>query len=285
MNTRFTDNFEVCQETVRKYDHENFLCTLLLPEHVRSAAIVIRAFNVEIAQISDMVTKQELGLARVAFWKEFLDHVEKDQFMLKTPITSELFRMIKKHNLSRHWLKKMVESRESYLGDRPFVTSDDLEDYAERSVSSIYYLILQSAGVNSIDCDHVASHIGKAQGITNLIRGIPYNVSNNRVCIPLDILIDNNVSQEDVLRGQEGKALENVTFTLASAAHQHIQKARSLQAGVSQTARLCFLPAVATSSYLTRLQKANFNVFCPKLQLRNTYLPLSLFWHKLRNKI
>ncbi|KAG1690677.1 NADH dehydrogenase (ubiquinone) complex I, assembly factor 6 [Nymphon striatum] len=41
---------------------------------------------------------------------------------------------------------------------------------------------------HSISCDHVASHVGKAQSICNLIRGIPYNASKGRVAIPLDVL-------------------------------------------------------------------------------------------------
>lgn len=35
----------------RKYDFENYLSCLLLPESVRSAAFVIRAFNIEISQV------------------------------------------------------------------------------------------------------------------------------------------------------------------------------------------------------------------------------------------
>ena len=37
----------------RKYDYENFLCTLLLPKDVRPSAIAIRAFNVELAQVNN----------------------------------------------------------------------------------------------------------------------------------------------------------------------------------------------------------------------------------------
>lgn len=118
---------------------------------------------------------------------------------------------IRKHDLPKHWLRKMIEAREKYFGDKPFLSCQDVEEYGERTNSSVYYLILKSlgmhvyiflifsckadsntdfvvAGLNSVECDHVASHVGKAQSISNLIRGVPHNASNQRVALPLDIL-------------------------------------------------------------------------------------------------
>lgn len=51
-----------------------------------------------------------------------------------------------------------------------FRTLDDVEKYAEDSVSSIYYLLLKVANVTNVHADHAASHLGKAQGIANILR-------------------------------------------------------------------------------------------------------------------
>lgn len=62
------------------------------------------------------------------------------------------------------------------MGNLTFMTVKDIEDYCEQSVSSVYYLILDSAGIKNVHTDHAASHLGKAQGITNLLRwGILFN--------------------------------------------------------------------------------------------------------------
>lgn len=45
-----------------------------------------------------------------------------------------------------------------------------MEKYAERSVSNVLYLILEGCGVQNIHGDHVASHLGKAQGLVQQIR-------------------------------------------------------------------------------------------------------------------
>lgn len=45
-----------------------------------------------------------------------------------------------------------------------------MEKYAEHSVSSVYYLILEGSGIKTINADHAASHLGKSQGIVQQIR-------------------------------------------------------------------------------------------------------------------
>lgn len=56
------------------------------------------------------------------------------------------------------------------LKSKYFRTIEDIEKYAEESVSSIYYLLLSVAGVKDVHADHAASHLGKAQGIANILR-------------------------------------------------------------------------------------------------------------------
>lgn len=45
-----------------------------------------------------------------------------------------------------------------------------MEKYVEKSVSNVYYLILEGCGVKNVHADHAASHLGKAQGIVQQIR-------------------------------------------------------------------------------------------------------------------
>lgn len=64
----------------------------------------------------------------------------------------------------------MISSRNAYFKSKYFHTIEDLESYAEDTVSTVYYLILNVAGIADIHADHAASHLGKAQGMANLLR-------------------------------------------------------------------------------------------------------------------
>lgn len=52
------------------------------------------------------------------------------------------------------------------------------------------------------------------------------HVSNHHkmVALPMDILVKNNVSQEDVLRGMDSEKMRNVAFEVASRAYSHLEK-------------------------------------------------------------
>ena len=61
----------------RKHDYDHYLCNLLLPRTLQAAAFTIRSFNVEVAQIGDIVTEKSIGLMRIQFWRDLLDSVYK----------------------------------------------------------------------------------------------------------------------------------------------------------------------------------------------------------------
>jgi NADH dehydrogenase [ubiquinone] 1 alpha subcomplex assembly factor 6 len=80
------------------------------------------------------------------------------------------------------------------------------------------------AGVESIHADHAASHLGKAHGIVNLIRSVPYNAQRKSVSLPQDVLLQHNVPHETVLRGNCTADLKDVVFDIAARAKQHLDK-------------------------------------------------------------
>lgn len=54
---------------------------------------------------------------------------------------------IKKHRLSKHWLRNLIDAREDHLERRQFPSTEKLEKYSEKSNSTLYYLILQGLGM------------------------------------------------------------------------------------------------------------------------------------------
>ena len=172
------------------------------------------------------------------------------------------------------------------LSDFPFHTFKDLEKYIESSVSPVYHLIVDSSTADNkvpanqrIDLDHISSHLGRAQGITNVLRGVPHNARYNRCYIPSDLLINHKTSHEDFLRCKPTENVIDLCFGMASNANQHIETVLSLMKKVDKKNRLIFLPLVSVENYLKRLEKSNFNIFDPKLSQRNGLLPFIL-WFK-----
>ncbi|KAJ8784817.1 hypothetical protein J1605_007738 [Eschrichtius robustus] len=288
-----TDRY--CLELLRKRDYEGYLCSLLLPAESRSSAFALRAFNVELAQavhllkflntilqVKDSVSEKTIGLMRMQFWKKTVDDVYCDS-PPHQPVAIELWKAVKRHNLTKRWLMKIIDEREKNLDDKAYRNIQELENYAENTQSSLLYLTLEILGIKDLHADHAASHIGKAQGIVTCLRATPYHGSRRRVFLPMDICMLHGVSQEDFLRKSQDKNVRDVVYDMASQAHLHLKHARSFHKSVPVKAFPAFLQTVALEDYLKKIQQVDFDIFHPSLQQKNTLLPLSLYiqsWRK-----
>ncbi|XP_058817645.1 NADH dehydrogenase (ubiquinone) complex I, assembly factor 6 homolog [Topomyia yanbarensis] len=275
-----------CMQLVRQYDKENFLCTLLLSNPHRRSALAIRAFNVEIARITGSVSDDRIGQMRLKFWEETVDKLYKNDLkhVPDQPVIREIKKAIDDHKLTKRYFQRIISSRLNT--NLRFVTTKQLEEYVDDSVSTVLYLVLEAHGVRNVHADHVASHLGKAQGIINLLRSIPCQERRNVVPIPQEILMQHGVSQERVLRNQkDDKGVEEVVFQLAGVAHRHLEHARNLWGSVPKQVRPVFLPAVATGRFLERLRRANFHLTDPRLAQSDFLLPLLYYWSYFRGKV
>lgn len=129
------------------------------------------------------------------------------------------------------------------------------------------------------------------------------------VMLPLDIMATHGVREEEVLRkGAEAEGLRDAVFAVATRANDHLITARemlkNLRAGqdaghdfehqdeeehahamqseskpVQDIDRAfgVFMPAVATSLWLDRLEKHDFDLFAPKLRTTDWRLPWKAF--------
>lgn len=219
---------------------------------------------------------------RIDFWRKAVEDMYHNS-PPQQPVAIELWKAIKRGKLTKMWLMKIIDEREKNLDDRPYRDITELETYAENTQSALLYLTLEMLGVKDIHADHAASHIGKAQGIVTCLRATPYHASRGRIFLPMDICMLHGVSQEDFIRRNHEKKVQDVIYDIASQAHVHLEHARSFQKNVPAKAFPAFLCTVPIEDYLNKIQKVDFNIFHPSLHRKNALLPLHLYirsWKK-----
>lgn len=156
-----------------------------------------------------------------------------------------------KSKFSKSWFNRIIDTREKYLSNPPYPNIAALESYAENTYSTLLYLTLQALPMASLTADHVASHIGKAIGISTVLRGLPLiafpstpNSHSNQgghlagdvgasrhgaVMLPVDVMVEAGVREEDVLRnGSNAQGLRDAVFTVATRANDHLITARQM---------------------------------------------------------
>jgi len=132
------------------------------------------------------------------------------------------------------------------MDNRPFPSLTALEDYAENTYATLMYMMLAALPLRSVHMDHLASHIGKACGITAVLRGIPVlaapsapiqspagaNVGATRnpvLLLPLDVMAEVGLREEDVFRqGPNAPGLQDAVFKVATRANDHLITAREM---------------------------------------------------------
>ncbi|XP_074433568.1 NADH dehydrogenase (ubiquinone) complex I, assembly factor 6 isoform X5 [Larus michahellis] len=202
-------------------------------------------------QIKDSITQKTTGLMRMQFWRDAVEEIYCDN-PPHQPVATELWRAVKRHNLTKMWFMKIIDEREKNLDDRAYRNIQELETYAENTQSALLYLTLEMLGVRDIHADHAASHIGKAQGIVTCLRATPYHSTRQKVFLPMDVCMLHGVSQEDFIRGKQEKNVRDVIYDIASQAHIHLEHARSFSKKVPVKAYPAFF---CTCQNVQRYQK------------------------------
>lgn len=173
---------------------------------------------------------------RLKFWFNAVDTLydtSKNKTIPDHPVIKQIKYAIDKYRLPKLYFTRLIKSREQSYGLQ-FPTTESLERYAEESTSSIYYLLAKigldtkinriKPTANGLEIDHALSHLGKSQGISNLLRAHMYQERSTALCMPQEILIKHGVSQERYLRDKAGdKEVQECTFEMASLAFSHLK--------------------------------------------------------------
>ena len=303
--------------------------------------------------IPDTTSSHTIGLMRLQFWRDSVTKIlacappkEPVAILLASAIADLNERTQGRARISKGWLTRLISAREQTLTNDPYPNIAALESYAENTYSTLMYLTLSALPMTSVTADHVASHIGKAVGIAAVLRGLPLvafpapaaqsptgggaaslgisgGAKQGAVMLPLDVMAQAGVKEEDVLRrGADAHGLRDAVFTVATRASDHLITAQQMLSnlragddvghdfehegeeghqydnagGISEGARDVespldevnrafgvFLPAIGTRLWLDRLQQYDFDVFRPELLRSDWRLPWKA-WMAFRQK-
>ncbi|QIW94686.1 hypothetical protein AMS68_000204 [Peltaster fructicola] len=328
-----------CLDLLRKSDTPSSLLLPYIPAHARDAYIALRAFNIDVARTADTTSTPTIGSMRLQFQRDAMSKALTGS-PPKQPIAILLAHAAQqirdrtdgRSSFSKSWLTRIIDTREKYLSNRAYPDMTTLESYAENTYSTLMYLTLQALPMASLTADHIASHIGKAAGIVAVLRGLPLiafpgpaNTHSNQsqlggdigasrhgaVMLPLDVMAEANVREEDVLRnGSNAHGLRDAVFVVATRANDHLITAREMLRNIKagqdaghefehqdedehtylpargqqesqkeevERAFGVFMPAIASQLWLDRLQQQDFDVFSTKLRVTDWKLPLRAF--------
>ncbi|ORY68548.1 Squalene/phytoene synthase [Pseudomassariella vexata] len=245
---------QYCVEQLRKSDYDSYLIRNFVPRFRQDAYDALRAFNLELVRLPELVSNPTVGQMRMQFWRDAVNNTcagrpPKEPIMiLLHKVLTGLKETYTDHspNSIKFWMLRIINTREKYMDNRPFTSMGALEEYAENTYSTLMYSTLAALPIQSMHVDHLASHIGKACGIVAVLRGIPILASpgppiksphGNEVgggrspvlLLPLDVMTEVGLREEDVYRyGPQAEGFQDAVFKVATRANDHLITAREM---------------------------------------------------------
>ncbi|KAF4119797.1 NADH dehydrogenase [Geosmithia morbida] len=243
-----------CLKQIQTSDYDAHLIRRFVSPPVQDMYAALRALNLELVRLPEIVSNPTIGTMRMRFWQESLDKTFEGQ-PPREPICILLHRSLMElqeraggstKKSIKFWLSRLVRTREKHMDNRPFASLASLEEYAENTYSTLMYATLAAIPIRSMNVDHLASHVGKACGIAAVLRGIPILAASAQpvrtpsgmeapvthkpaLLLPLDVMAEEGVKEEEVFRqGPQAPGLQNAVFKVATRANDHLITVREM---------------------------------------------------------
>lgn len=237
--------------------------------------MVLRAFGVEIGQVSSHANTEMLLLMRYQWWRDAVNKAfsSTKSYELTQPTMHMLSEVIKKTPLSRYRIMRMIKAYEDdALRTHPISTMSDLEQFAESTASQLLYLQLEACNEATSETEHAASHLGIAVGICSVLRNVLASMQKGKTYFPEEVCAEFGTTPDMLESTKDGvSAMPDIVLKIASVAKAHLETSK--EHPIPDTAKPLFMPSLSVELYLNALQRANFDLLSSKMH-RGGYLPL-----------
>ncbi len=222
-------------ETTRSADTEpavsgsSFYAALrLLPPEQRQAMFEIYAFCRAVDDVADGRGDRQRRLAELAAWR-----VDIDALFAKVPPSRvrPLAGPIRAFDLQREDFLSIIDGMEMDVrSDIRAPALDTLDLYCDRVACAVGRLSVRVFGIHGQDGPALASHLGRALQLTNILRDLDEDAGKGRLYLPREALLVAGIGQTDPITVLDHPALSRACAVVLERAHSNFAEADLLMA-------------------------------------------------------
>ncbi|MBM4139373.1 MAG: presqualene diphosphate synthase HpnD [Nitrospira sp.] len=206
-------------------------------------------------------------------WRQELDAVYGGTPTL--PITVSLAHHVKTLSIPKVYFEELIRGVEMDLSNSRYATFDELSLYCYRVASVVGLICLHIFGTTSARAQDYAVSLGMAFQLTNILRDINADASDNRVYLPLDDLQSHNYSEKALLQKNYSQEFKTLMQQEAARARQYYEKARAALASMPSSERRTLIVAEIMrgiySRILDKIEQSGYQVFGPRISLSTSH--------------
>lgn len=273
-----------CARQVRDFDNDRFLATLFAGDSVREDLFALYAFNLELAKIRETVSEPMIGRMRLQFWRDAVPGLmsgEPPSHAVAEPLSV----CVRRAGISADQLHALIDARETDMDDIPPRDLPALEDYAEKTSSSVMSLALQVIGDDPGRYPDLLRAAGIGTALVGLVRAILYQASTGRVTLPADLCQNAGLDPSQPHQWPRNPDVSAITGPLMVAAEGHVRAAEKAGKGIGRSALPAFLPLSLAALYLKDLKKHDGDPARHAARPPGVKRQLTVFWRSLLGRV
>lgn len=256
-----------CANEARNRDFVGYAASVFAPQAARRAWVALTAFNAEVSQIRDHVSQPLPGEIRLQWWRDLLTGEGAGKYDAQAnPVAAELLHAIAAYDLPVEKLVRLIDAHVFDVYDDPMPDMAALEAHCRDTAGAMYELRAKVLSALSEDVSRLAEHAGIADGLVQVMLGLPRHSARRQLYLPGDLMTMHGVTAEEVLLRQNSNALEETLAHLRKEARRQLDQAMVMLADAPKQSRVAFLPLAMTKKNLDRLENAD--PFAQRIQSR-----------------
>lgn len=200
-----------------------------LPEEKRNAMFAVYAFCRIVDDIADEPNSIDIKRRELARWRAEIEqlYAEREHGVPRDPAAAALIQPIKRFGLRREDFLAVIDGMETDAAESlRLETRDDLLLYCDRVACAVGRLCCGIFEVGVEEGDALASSLGLALQLTNILRDLAEDAERNRLYLPSDILVAHGISETDPLNVVADPRLSDVAHEIGVLAEENFVLAR-----------------------------------------------------------
>jgi 15-cis-phytoene synthase len=266
--------------TVARQSGSNFYMSFFsLPKEKRQAITAVYAFCRHVDDAVDDPNQKDPAGA-VAAWREEIARTFDGQ--PSGPLTQSLLQAIERFDLSRVYFDGILDGVAMDLKVTRYATFEALSEYCYHVAGEVGLLCMEIFGYRSERLKTYAVTLGKAFQLTNILRDVADDADHGRIYLPQEDLQRFGVEEADVLAKKMTPHFARLMAFEAKRARGLYHDASVLPTAEERPAlRAAEIMAAIYEEILSRIERANFHVFGPRIHVptaRKLVLALKAWW-------
>jgi presqualene diphosphate synthase len=199
-----------------------------LPDAKRRAMFSIYAFCREVDDIADGIAASPEKMTALGQWRGEIERLYGDH--PRGPVTRALKPVVEEFGLRKEDFRAIIDGMEMDARDSLRIADmDELNLYCDRVACAVGRLAVRVFGLNDKIGFELASSLGQALQLTNILRDITEDAERNRLYIPADLLSAHEIpvnDSDDVADILNHPRFSQVCDTLAAVAQRHFDQTK-----------------------------------------------------------